>query len=92
MAALSRGPLDLASHQEIVVKQSSVLHEDADPRGLLEETWLTAAASELVSVRDRTPFLYTPLNRLSSSTATVGTAEYQASPSGAKLTGSTTEV
>ena len=38
-----------------------------------------------VSVRDRTPFLSTPLDRFSRSTATVGTAEALASPSGAAL-------
>ena len=53
-------------------------------------TWLTAAASGLVLVRDRTPFLSTPLDRLCSSTGAVGTAVSLASHSGAEL--ATTEV
>ena len=55
------------------------------PRGLLEDAWLTAPASEMVSVRDRTLFLSTPLDRLSGSTAAAGTAEFLASHSGAEL-------
>ena len=55
------------------------------PRVLLEETWLTAAVSELMSVRDRTLSLSAQLDRSSRSTAAVGTAESLASISGAGL-------
>ena len=80
--------LALLSHTHSHIQEkTNRLHIYAKQVGLkinTKKTEVMTAASELVSVRDRTHFLSTPLDRLSSSSRAVGTAESLTSHSGAE--------